>query len=48
MLKRIVYGNLPLDELRETTQPLRETNSTPEGQLKGQLGMDGLRSPALV
>lgn len=48
MLKRIVYGNLPLDELREITRPLRETNSTPEGQLKGQLGMDGLRSPSLI
>ena len=48
MLKRIVYGDLPAQELRELTQPLREANSTPEGQLRGQLGMDGLRSPSLV
>jgi 3-(3-hydroxy-phenyl)propionate hydroxylase len=47
-LKRIVYGGLSADELREATQPMRESTATVESQRQMLLGLDGIRSPALL
>lgn len=47
-LKRIVYGGLSADELREATQPMREATATFESQKQMLLGLDGIRSPALL
>lgn len=47
-LKRIVYGGLGADELRELTQPMREMTSTREGRRTMLMGLDGVRSPSLL
>ena len=47
-LKRIVYGNVPIDELREATQYQRTMTSTIEGQRELLLGLDAIRSPSIL
>jgi 3-(3-hydroxy-phenyl)propionate hydroxylase/6-hydroxy-3-succinoylpyridine 3-monooxygenase len=47
-LKRIVYGHLPPDELRAATEYQRTMTSTVEGQRDLLMGLDSIRSPAIL
>jgi len=47
-LKRIVYGHLAPEELREMTEPMRQAMETVESKTAMLLGLDGVRSPSLL
>lgn len=47
-LKRIVYGDVPADELREGTEYQRTMTSTVEGQRELLMGLDLVRSPSIL
>ena len=47
-LKRVVYGNIDVDEFREATQYQRTLTATREGQREMLLSLDSVRSPSIL
>lgn len=47
-LKRVVYGNIDPEELREATQFQRTMTATREGQREMLLSLDSVRSPSIL
>jgi len=47
-LKRVVYGGIDVDELREATQYQRTMTATREGQREMLLSLDSVRSPSIL
>lgn len=47
-LKRVVYGDLPPDELRAATEYQRTLTATRDGQREMLLSLDGVRSPSIL
>lgn len=47
-LKRVVYGNIDVEELREATEYQRTLTATREGQREMLLSLDTVRSPSIL
>ncbi|HWK20760.1 MAG TPA: FAD-dependent oxidoreductase [Microbacteriaceae bacterium] len=47
-LKRVVYGGIDVEELREATQYQRTMTATREGQREMLLSLDSVRSPSIL